>query len=125
MDKRYAINQKGYIQPTIAAALIMALWMPNRFWFMYVAAEALTLCVYGVLYLVRKQKKTDNERVFRSTIYSTETEVSRTTEQIEAFCEHWNANPGQQYLAMMAVEEICMAMMNMFDEGEDKEAMLL
>ncbi len=96
----------------IAAALIMALWMPNRFWFMYVAAEALTLCVYGVLYLVRKQKKTDNERVFRSTIYSTETEVSRTTEQIEAFCERWNANPGQQYLAMMAVEEICLAMMN-------------
>lgn len=96
----------------ILAAVSLALLMPDRFWFMYVLAELLTLLGFGIAHRLKKSPPEDASRVFQSTIFSSENEISRTSEEIEAFCERWGANPAQRYVAMMAVEEICVATLN-------------
>ena len=104
----------------IFLAVGFASLMPERFFFLYAASEALALIDFSVLYRLYMRKRPDDERVYRSTIYSIGSEVSRTTEEIESFCERWEALPGQQYMAMMSVEEICVATMtNGFQGKED------
>ena len=96
----------------IVFALLFAFIMPERFFVVYALSEALALIAFSVLYKVYLPKGFDDGRIYRGTIYSKGDEVSRTTEQIEAFCERWEAMPGQQYMAMMSVEEICVATMD-------------
>lgn len=79
---------------------------------LYVVSEAVALIAFSCLYRLHPSQDIDSRRIYRGTIFSTEAEISRTTEQIEAFCEQWDAQPKQQYLAMMSVEELCVATMN-------------
>lgn len=95
----------------ILFALVFAFLFPKQFFGVYVLSEALSLIAYSLLYRLDPVKGFDSGRIYRGTIYSTDEEVSRTTAQIEEFCERSGASPGQQYMAMMSVEEICIATM--------------
>lgn len=96
----------------IALAVLFAFFAPQRFWILYLVSEAVSLAFFFAWSRFAKAERFDPERVFRSTLYSTSNEISRVTGEIEAFAERWNASPGQRYLTMMAVEEICVATMN-------------
>ncbi len=107
------------VLPILLAVLFAAI-IPERFWALYAVSEALALILFSLLYQLHGRQETDDGRVFRQTIYSTGSEVSRVTEEIDSFCERWDALPAQQYMAMMSVEEICVATMtNGFRGKED------
>lgn len=99
-------------------AVLLAYLLPERFWALYAASEALALIAFSVLYWRHHARSRGDERVYRSTIYSVGSEVSRTTGEIEAFCERWGARPAQQYMTMMSVEEICVATMTNGFQGK-------
>ena len=93
----------------IALALVFMFFAPEQFWKLYLLTEALTLAAFGVYKRFSFRPPFDRERVFRKTIYSKGTEISETTEQIDAFCARWDIPSKQQYITEMAVEELCVA----------------
>ena len=104
----------------ILTAILFAWLSPDNFWMLFPASEALTLAAAFIRNWRRPRKSFDQERVFRASIFSTSRDISRTTEQIDAFVQQWGASPGQRYMAMAAVEEICVATMNNgFQNRED------
>ena len=104
----------------IIFALVFAFLLPKQFFGVYVLSEALALIAFSLLHKIDPAKGFDGGSIYRGTIYSTDEEVSRTTSQIEEFCERSGASPGQRYMAMMFVEEICIATMkNGFMGKED------
>lgn len=104
----------------IGFALLFQWAAPEKFFFLYLLTEAVTLAVFGIYKRLAPRAPFDRERVFRKTIYSKGTEISETTEQIEAFCERWEIPARQQYIAQMAVEELCVATLdNGFSGKED------
>ncbi len=105
------------VLPILLAVAFLA-FAPERFWTLYVLSEALALVIFSIRYKLHPPETHDNGRIYRGTIYSTGDEVSRTTEQIEAFCERWEAHPKQQYMAMMSVEELCVATMDNGFQGK-------
>ena len=96
----------------IALAVLFTFLAPRRFWLLYLISEAVSLILFGVWYRFVKEKQLDPGRVFRTTLYSNSNEISRVTGEIEAFAGRWDASPGQRYMTMMAMEEICVATMN-------------
>ena len=104
----------------ILFALLFTIVAPGSFWAVFIAGETLALIAFSLLYKLDPPKGFDNKRVFRATILSTDDEISRTTEEIEAFCEQWDASPVQQYMAMMSLEEICVATMANGFRGKEK-----
>ena len=104
----------------ILSALLFSVLISEHFWAVFIAGEAIALIAFSVLFRLDPPKGFDSKRVFRATIYSTDDEISRTTQQIEAFCEQWDASPVQQYMAMMSLEEICVATMANGFKGKDE-----
>ena len=102
----------------ILLAVLFTLLAPQEFWSLFLIAEAAAVAVSVLWRRLRPGRGFDPERVFRATLYSTSNEISRTTEEIQAFAEKWAATPAQQYMTMMAVEEICVATMNNGFRGE-------
>ena len=96
----------------ILLALIFMIFYPEWFWTLYAVSEGLSLMIFGVIHLLYPPKKYDNERIFRGTFYSSGDEISRTNDQIEAFCDKWNADPKQRNITMMSLEELCVATMD-------------
>ncbi len=96
----------------IALAVLFTFLVPRRFWLLYLISETVSLILFGVWYRFVKEKQLDPGRVFRTTLYSNSNEISRVTGEIEAFAGRWDASPGQRYMTMMAMEEICVATMN-------------
>ena len=61
----------------------------------------------------------DRERVFRATIHNRLEEVGEVTQQIEAFCEQWDATVKQHYFVQMTVEEVCSAIVEKGFQGRE------
>ena len=61
----------------------------------------------------------DRERVFRATIHNRLEEVGEVTQQIEAFCEQWDASVKQHYFVQMTVEEVCSAIVEKGFQGRE------
>ena len=96
----------------IVLAVLFTFLAPRRFWLLYLISRTVSLILFGVWYRFVKEKQFDPGRVFCTTLYSTSNEISRATGEIEAFAGRWDASPGQRYMTMMAMEEICVATMN-------------
>lgn len=81
------------------------------FWWLYPANECLSLGLFGLYCRLTRGRGAafDAARVFSRTIRGSGEEVTRMNEDIEAFCQRWNAQPRQRYFVTMATEEVCMA----------------
>lgn len=82
-----------------------------RFFFLlYPVCESVSLLGF---FLWRKSRGKaavfDEKRVFTATIRGENEDVTGLTEAVGNFCGQWNEQPRQTYFVMMAVEEICMA----------------
>lgn len=83
----------------------------EKFWWLYPANEVVSLGIFLICrQRLRKEKEFfDPARVFSRTIQSRREEAAGMAEGIESFCDRWNASGKQKYLVMMAVEEVCLA----------------
>lgn len=108
---------RGLLQ--IPLALFLARFPSWAFWAVYPLNEALTLLIFHILSRRLAGSKFDSERVYRKTLYSRSSEISETSEEISEFCARWDATPKQQYMASMALEELCVATMDNGFQGKD------
>lgn len=81
------------------------------FFWLYPVCESISLLVF---FLWRKSTGRDaavldKNRVFGATIQGENEDITELTEEIGSFCVQWAAQPRQAYFVMMAVEEICMS----------------
>ena len=100
-------------------ALIFMLSAPDRFWKLFVLSEVMTLAAFGLCKCFSSRPPFQRERVFRKTIFSRSEEITETTEEIGEFCQRWDAPVKQQYIAAMAVEEICVATLDNGFRGKE------
>ena len=103
----------------VMLALIFMLSAPDRFWKLFVLSEAMTLAIFGLCKCFSGRPPFQRERVFRKTIFSRSEEITETTEEIGEFCQRWDAPVKQQYIAAMAVEEICVATLDNGFRGKE------
>ena len=97
----------------IPCALFFSMAGLKAFWWMYPAAELLTLVIYGIWrkWFGSRRRAFDEERVFYCTIRGQNDNIRPLTSGIEEFLERWEAAPNQQYFVAMAAEEICLSIM--------------
>ena len=101
----------------ILLSIFFSFAAPQAFWSLFCIAEIFTLAVY-VFRKNSSKSGAGSEKIYRRTLLSHNDEISRTTGEIKCFCEKWGTNISQQYMTMMAVEEICVATMNNGFKGE-------
>ncbi len=102
--------------------LFSMLSLRNFFW-LYPTVEILSLFLFELWRVVLKKKDSvfDKNRVLIQLVHK-EDDIARLTEQIETFCEKWEATPKQAYLAQMAAEEICSVILKKeFQKKEKRE----
>lgn len=98
----------------IPATVVFAVFCPNLFWWIYPVTEAVSLVLFLGWYLLfhKKREQLDSNRIFSRTIQSRTEDIPVLTEQIEAFCEAFQASTHQKYFVTMSAEEICLAIIN-------------
>ena len=105
----------------IPAAILCAQYGETGFWFLYPITEIISGAIYLIYMRTRheEEKLMDRERVFRATIHNRLEEVGEVTQQIEAFCEQWDASVKQHYFVQMTVEEVCSAIVEKGFQGRE------
>lgn len=94
----------------IPCVIIFGMFFMNEFWWLFPTTEILSLLIFWIYVKLFGQDTTfDKERIFNSIFVNESENVSRITCEIEEFCEKWEADFKQTYLATMAVEEVCLA----------------
>ena len=96
----------------------------KNFWWLFPITEIGTFLFIAIYipFLKSKGKLDRNElppeRVFRRTILSNNQDVGKVSQDLEAFCEYWEATPKQSYTVMMTVEELGVAILNHGFQGK-------
>ena len=98
----------------IPTMIICIFFGKYTFWFTYPITEALSLLVISIyLKFFRKHsKRIDKARIYTASLGSDISELGKSVEEIEAFCEKWECTPKQMYYVQMTVEEMCSAIIN-------------
>ena len=95
---------------------------PRGFWALYPITEGVTALLFFLYlrFLYREKRDLEEARIYRAVIRNDTAELGRATQEIEEFCERWEASMKQQYFVQMTVEEICGAIIAKgFQGGED------
>jgi Na+-driven multidrug efflux pump/anti-sigma regulatory factor (Ser/Thr protein kinase) len=113
----------------IPVAFVCIFLGKDAFWFVYPVTEISTFIIL-IFYLrffyqnsskVRKDKpsRIEDDRIYKVTLGSDISKLGPAVEEIEAFCEKWEASMKQQYYVQMTVEEMCSAIIqNGFATGD-------
>ncbi len=93
----------------IPCALLFASFGMEIFWFLFPTTEIISLIVF---FFLKKWKgdveRFDSDRVYSRTIEGKNEELGNMLEEVETFCNVWNADRKQHYYVTMTVEEICL-----------------
>ena len=95
----------------LPCTFLFALLFAGQFWWLFFATEVLTLLLF-FLWKRRFGEKDSGiapERVYQRTIQSQNEDLTPLMDDVEQFCEHFEASMEQQYFVTMTVEEICAA----------------
>lgn len=86
----------------------------EAFWWLFPATEILSFFLFvGWVRCGRvKMDQMDQSRVFSRTINGGNQDIGRLTDEMEAFCEQWEASMEQTYFCIMAAEEVCLSIIN-------------
>ncbi len=116
-----AVKQPRYallLETLRGAALLIPLALAcsalglENFWWFFPLTEFFSLLIVAALMGVRwrqgrlRIQRMDPERVFRRTILSDSRDISQVSQDLEEFCDRFEAAPRQKYTVMMTVEEL-------------------
>lgn len=89
-------------------SLFLGMYAPGRFWYLFPAAEALSLAVFFIWrhFFYRAGQTTAPEKICSLTIRGCTDDIGKLIEKMEAFCELQSADRRQKYFIIMSVEEI-------------------
>lgn len=96
----------------IPFTLIFSAGGTETLWWLFPASELSTFLIYLLLKYTKviKIKKFDSSRVFQCLI--TDRDMQELLGEIEVFCDKWSVSERKKYFAIMAVEEICVLIIN-------------
>ena len=101
---------------------LLGLYAPKEFWWLFVAAEGLTMLIVVTVIRGRLLKKQDVEvPVYSATMDNQHHELSRVLEEVEAFCETQEIPMKKAILIQLAVEELCVVTMEKAFSGQADE----
>lgn len=104
----------------IPCTLLFAFLDIRWFWWMFTVVELLSLGLFFLLAPRYAPHRQSEEDVFSQTIPCRSRDISELTNHIQSFCRRNQASSAQTYFAAMAVEEICLALLeNVFGERSD------
>ena len=85
----------------------------NYFWLLFLLTEAGAILIFLALRAGGRfsRKEISQQRVFQRTILSNASDVMDVCQELESFCESWDAQMRQQMLVTMTIEEIGMAIL--------------
>ena len=102
--------------------IILGLWLPKDFWWLFVIAEGVTMIVLATAVRGRLLKKQDVQvPVFTATMDNQNHELSRVLDEVVAFCEEQEIPMKQAILIQLAVEELCVVTMEKAFSGKPDE----
>ncbi len=102
--------------------IILGLWLPKDFWWLFVIAEGVTMLVLATVVRGRILKKEDVQvPVFTATMDNQNHELSRVLDEVVAFCEEQEIPMKQAILIQLAVEELSVVTMEKAFSGKPDE----
>ncbi|WP_312071325.1 MATE family efflux transporter [Anaerotignum propionicum] len=95
----------------IPVTLLMSVMGISAFWWLFPVTECLSLFIFLLWHKLRRKAQMgfDATRICTRTIQSKKEELAPLIEELNRFCERWDANVKQRYFVTMAVEELCTA----------------
>ncbi|MEI6101615.1 MAG: MATE family efflux transporter, partial [Eubacteriales bacterium] len=94
-------------------ALLLGLFGPQLFWWVFPITEGVSLAVWMLIRRLGRHKNTekdmDRSRIYSRMIENKNEDIRTLLTEVESFCEKWEADVKQSYYVLMAVEEICNA----------------
>lgn len=95
----------------IPVTLLMSVLGGSAFWWLFPVTECLSLIIFLLWCKLRRKAKMgfDSTRICTRTIQSKQDELAPLIEELNRFCERWDASVKQRYFVTMAVEELCTA----------------
>ena len=106
----------------LPVTLLCSSWGLEGFWWLFPITDISSLVILMLWMRIRRKplivdRMIAPERVFRRTIPSTATEIGQASEDLEEFCDRWEATPRQKFAVMNTVEELGIAILNHGFEG--------
>lgn len=111
----------------IPATLLLGVFAPAQFWFVFPVSETLSLAGFALWKRFGRApaRSIDASRVYSRTIRSSTGDLGTLTQQIEDFCDRFAASARQKYFVTMAAEEISLAIIREGFAGCDDGAIEL
>ncbi|MBQ3546048.1 MAG: multidrug transporter [Lachnospiraceae bacterium] len=104
----------------IPVTFIFAFFGIKVFWWLFPITELISFIVFFLWKkFTKKEKAFDKERVYSCTIANSFEDMEVLMNNIDEFCEKWNAEESQKYYVVMTIEELCVAIMKQFEEKDD------
>lgn len=92
----------------------------DRFWYLFVITEMLTLCIWLPLAFLRggilQLNDIDVSRAMSVVVDSTSQDISGMVQKLQDFCSELGSTPKQVMYIGLTVEEICLAIISRFPE---------
>ena len=106
----------------LPATVVLGLWAPKEFWWLFVIAEAITMIVMMTAVRGRLMRENPDEvPVFTATMDNQNHELSRVLDEVVAFCEEQEIPTKQAILIQLAVEELSVVTMEKAFSGKPDE----
>lgn len=104
----------------LPVTLVFGLFLPADFWWLFPVSEALTVMAAP---LIRKSfgKREEERPVFSASMDNEDHEIGRVMEELEAFCERQEVPPKKAVQIQLAVEELCLVIMQQAFTGAKHE----
>jgi Na+-driven multidrug efflux pump len=105
----------------LPAAAAFAFWGTNAFWWLFPVTEAVSLPIWMLYAKVhgRAEDRFDGSRIWHGSVRGNAEEIVAINERVEAFCKKWDADVKQELYVTMAIEELCLAIVqNGFRDSE-------
>ena len=102
--------------------VILGLWLPKDFWWLFLIAEVLTMVALTLVVRPNLLKKQDVQvPVFTATMDNQNHELSRVLDEVVAFCEEQEIPMKKAILIQLAVEELSVVTMEKAFSGKPDE----
>ncbi len=111
----------------IPAALIFSRFGPRNFWLLYPVTEILSLTIF-LLYMrfgFHAGNTIRSERIYHGLLRTGEAGIDQILKQTDSFCSRWNAGKRQWYLVRLAVEELCITILEKGFDSKDERGGLI
>ena len=111
IKRSFVINISRTLVMYIIFACVCGFVFPHEFWWFFALTEVSTFIIWGIYGLIKRNflclPESDKEHQLEIAIENNDMALGPVIEQVEEFCEKWEADMKQTYYVTLTIEEIC------------------